>query len=373
MAAARIASGSTPGSSSISVRSIPGRRIRAPGTSRDPGEAVVALDRETDEAPAGRHAGCRGPGRRRRPARGRRSRSTRRAPRPSPSDGSRRSASGPGRASSRNASRSSATLTGSRPVNGSSISRTGGSWRIAAMSWIFCWLPLDSSSARRSAELGDPEAGQPVERLATGAIRRDAVERCEIGELVDDDHPRVEAALLGQVAPRPRGRTRLSVPFQVTVSAIGLEDAEDDPHRRRLARAVRAEEAEHLAARDLEREAVERDGRAEALVRWSMTRLTRRRIARSEQARMARSSGPALIGRCAASPCDDPRVTSPANSPSPTVASRIHADRAARTLEIDWQDGHGPSTTSWPCAGSARAPIVAARRGCRAGSTPRRP
>jgi DUF971 family protein len=30
----------------------------------------------------------------------------------------------------------------------------------------------------------------------------------------------------------------------------------------------------------------------------------------------------------------------PAASPSPTVAARIHADRTARTLEINWQDGH---------------------------------
>jgi DUF971 family protein len=33
-------------------------------------------------------------------------------------------------------------------------------------------------------------------------------------------------------------------------------------------------------------------------------------------------------------------VASPSVSHSPTVASRIHADRSGRTLEIDWQDGH---------------------------------
>jgi DUF971 family protein len=32
-------------------------------------------------------------------------------------------------------------------------------------------------------------------------------------------------------------------------------------------------------------------------------------------------------------------TTSPA-VPSPTVATRIHADRTARALEIEWQDGH---------------------------------
>ena len=43
-----------PSSSSISVRSIPGRMIRAPGTDGQPGEAVVALDRQLDHPPAGR-------------------------------------------------------------------------------------------------------------------------------------------------------------------------------------------------------------------------------------------------------------------------------------------------------------------------------
>jgi DUF971 family protein len=38
-------------------------------------------------------------------------------------------------------------------------------------------------------------------------------------------------------------------------------------------------------------------------------------------------------------PCDHLPVTAPA-TPSPTVATRIHADREARTLKIDWQDGH---------------------------------
>ncbi|HEX5015775.1 MAG TPA: DUF971 domain-containing protein [Candidatus Limnocylindrales bacterium] len=35
-------------------------------------------------------------------------------------------------------------------------------------------------------------------------------------------------------------------------------------------------------------------------------------------------------------------MTTPTNAatPSPTVATRIHADRAAHTLDIIWQDGH---------------------------------
>ena len=51
---------------------------------------------------------------------------------------------------SRNASLRSWTLTGSSPVKGSSMISTAGSWRIAAMNWIFCWLPFESSSTLRS-------------------------------------------------------------------------------------------------------------------------------------------------------------------------------------------------------------------------------
>ena len=55
---------------------------------------------------------------------------------------------------SRKAARRIALLTGSSPANGSSMIRTSGSWTIAAMNWIFCWLPLLSSSVRRWAASG---------------------------------------------------------------------------------------------------------------------------------------------------------------------------------------------------------------------------
>src|SRR5205085_4714481 len=45
--------------------------------------------------------------------------------------------------------------------------------------------------------------------------------------------------------------------------AIGLQDAEDDPHRGRLSGAVRADEADHPAGRGGERHAVEGDDVAE--------------------------------------------------------------------------------------------------------------
>jgi hypothetical protein len=43
------------------------------------------------------------------------------------------------------------------------------------------------------------------------------------------------------------------------VAGIGLEYAEDDPHGRGLARAVGADESEHRALGDRERQSIERD------------------------------------------------------------------------------------------------------------------
>src|SRR4029079_1618100 len=82
----------------------------------------------------------------------------------------------------------------------------------------------------------------------------------------EDDHPRVEAALLGEVAPGdPRqGSTVGAVPADL--AAVRGKDAEGDPHRRRLAGAVRAEEPEDLAGRDVERQPVEGDHGSEGLV-----------------------------------------------------------------------------------------------------------
>jgi hypothetical protein len=85
------------------------------------------------------------------------------------------------------------------------------------------------------------------------------VERGEIGELIAHAHLRVQAALLEHVPdPPPCGRLdRPALPAHV--AAVGLENAQDDPHRRGLAGAVRTDESEHLAGLDGEGEAVERD------------------------------------------------------------------------------------------------------------------
>ncbi len=97
--------------------------------------------------------------------------------------------------------------------------------------------------------VGDAEPGEPVQRLAAGRRRRLAVQRGEVDELVQDRHPRVQAALLGQVAPGPARQLVRQRAVPANLARVGLEDAEADAHRRRLARPVGAEEAEDPAAR----------------------------------------------------------------------------------------------------------------------------
>ena len=71
---------------------------------------------------------------------------------------------------SRKASLSIATLTGSRPTNGSSMSSTSGSWRIVAMYWTFCWLPFDRRLGRRAPT--SAIRNRASQRLAPPSARR---------------------------------------------------------------------------------------------------------------------------------------------------------------------------------------------------------
>jgi hypothetical protein len=69
----------------------------------------------------------------------------------------------------------------------------------------------------------------------------------------------ISRALLGHVAEAPahRGVDRPALPADL--AAVGLEHAQHDPHRRRLAGPIGADEAEELPRLDRERQPVERD------------------------------------------------------------------------------------------------------------------
>ena len=67
-------------------------------------------------------------------------------------------------------------------------------------------------------------------------------------------HVPVEPAVLGQVADARLLPDAGRPAEHGDRAAVGADDVEDHPHRRRLARAVRAEEPEDLAGPDVERE-----------------------------------------------------------------------------------------------------------------------
>jgi hypothetical protein len=106
--------------------------------------------------------------------------------------------------------------------------------------------------------VANPEAGEPVASPLGRLAARDAMEGSDEHELVEDLHPRIQAALLGEVAPRAARRVGGRPPSPGHRACIRMDDVENDPHRRRLAGAVRAEEAEHLAALSDKADPVER-------------------------------------------------------------------------------------------------------------------
>jgi hypothetical protein len=109
------------------------------------------------------------------------------------------------------------------------------------------------AGAVRQPQPLDPRVGR-----AAGRGRVHAVQPREVDELVTHPHLRIQPTLLRHIS-----KTRAPVEGHRTtgeqhLAAIGGEHAQDDAHRRRLAGAVRADEAEHLARADGERHTVQR-------------------------------------------------------------------------------------------------------------------
>ena len=168
----------------------------------------------------------------------------------------------PRRCSARIRSFSSRVLTGSRPLNGSSRIKRSGSWMIAARIWIFCDMPFESSSQRfPSTPL------RPMRSIAACTRSRrprsgDALQARDEREIRGDLHLAIEAALLGQVADAVLRLERRRVPEHAQLARVRHQDRHDHADRRRLAGAVRPDEAVQRAARDREIEPV--DGRQAA-------------------------------------------------------------------------------------------------------------
>ena len=118
----------------------------------------------------------------------------------------------------------------------------------------------------RRRPLGKAEPLQPRLRGRPRLVCVHAVQAAEVGDLLGDRHPRIETALLRHVAEAQPVLELHRPPIPEHLARIRLDQPEDRAHRRRLAGAVRPEEAEHPAALDRERAAVERLHLTEPLV-----------------------------------------------------------------------------------------------------------
>ena len=123
------------------------------------------------------------------------------------------------------------------------------------------------------AQLIGPAAGrrrdaqplQPLVGRVDGVVALDAVQAGEEDELVEHGHLRIQAALLRQVTPGAARELGRRSPVPGGRALVRPEEIQDDPDRGRLARAVRAEEAEDRAALDSEVHPVKGDDRTEPL------------------------------------------------------------------------------------------------------------
>ena len=96
-------------------------------------------------------------------------------------------------------------------------------------------------------ELGDPSRERRAVDPEVSAVHLKVLGHREIGIQVVElrDHPNTN--------PRPSRRLRYRLADHLDLSAVGIDEPETAAERRRLARAVRPEEAEAFAAADLER------------------------------------------------------------------------------------------------------------------------
>ncbi|GMA24854.1 hypothetical protein GCM10025864_26130 [Luteimicrobium album] len=116
------------------------------------------------------------------------------------------------------------------------------------------------------AAVRDAQDLRPALHRVPGLGRRLAVQAGQVDELLVDAHARVQAALLRHVAdPAPHLEVD-GLPVPPHLTRVGSEDAQGDPHGRRLAGAVGTDEPEDLPRRDVERHVAQGADRAVRLV-----------------------------------------------------------------------------------------------------------
>ena len=91
-----------------------------------------------------------------------------------------------------------------------------------------------------------PLAAQLTEQLGSALapfLQRQPAQRAHKGDRLDAFHRRIEPAFFGQVADQPADIMRAVMPEHAAHAFIGVNNAEQHPQGRGLARAVRAENA----------------------------------------------------------------------------------------------------------------------------------
>lgn len=111
------------------------------------------------------------------------------------------------------------------------------------------------------AQTGGP-CGDGVGRITSGQ----PVQLRQVGQLWADLHLRVEPAFLRHVTDAPAQGKVDRLATQMYVPGVGGQDAERNPHRRRLAGAIATHKAEELAGLNLKTHVLQGDGVAVALV-----------------------------------------------------------------------------------------------------------
>ncbi len=107
--------------------------------------------------------------------------------------------------------------------------------------------------------VGGFHASGPVDGAFAGGFGTEAMELAEEDKLIEDLHLFVEAALLGQIADAVEVAAREGRTEEINAAGVGQGDAHHHADGAGFAGAVGAEETEHLAGLDGEREVADGD------------------------------------------------------------------------------------------------------------------
>ena len=166
---------------------------------------------------------------------------------------------------------------GSTPVVGSSRMSRSGSWTSAPHSPTFCFMPPESLPAGRSGNGPSPVASSSSLTRVWRSVGRQPEELRHEVDVVADAELQIE--VLAQALRHVRDPRAHGAPMP-HVGDVAVQDGDlallhllgsgDQRHQRRLADAVGAHDADHDAAGNVERDAVERDDLAVAMGDVSM-------------------------------------------------------------------------------------------------------